>query len=204
MALPSLECRDCGFHLGKTEGLLGTHQVQLNGSIIDPLQCLRLADVQSLERLIDDFERRFLRVTCSVFVGDLPAGVGVSEAAVWLLNHALIQRRGTTLSASWAILVVINPKATQAGLAVGYALDACLPFGVIESLLHGVRHHLRHREFERAVRGVLGEIDGKLRAIGSARLRTVKSGLALTRDHLGLPKAGLLPPPRRLSAKPEA
>jgi hypothetical protein len=182
--------------LARTEALLGSHLVQVQKAVIDPLHSLRLADVQLLERLIDDFERRFPRVTFSVFVGDLPGGLGVSEAAVWLLNHAVIERRGTPMTSSWGILLVINPQVAQAGLAVGYALECVLPFGVLQSLLNSERHHLWHREFERSVRGLLDGIESRLRAVGAARRRVVHPSPVRAQDHLGLPKAGTLPPQR--------
>lgn len=196
MAVSGRLCPGCGYELGRTEAVLGAHLVQMQKAVIDPLHSLRLADVQLLERSIDDFERRFPKVTFSVFVGDLPEGLGVCEAAVWLLNHAVIERRGAQVSADWSILLVINPKVSQAALAVGYALEDALPVGVLQSLLNNVRHHLWHREFERSVRGLLDGIDSRLRTVGSARRRVVHPSPARAQDHLGLPKAGALPPPR--------
>ena len=205
MAFSGHSCPACGYELARTEALLGSHLVQVQKTVIDPLHALRLADVQLLERLIDDFERRFPRVTFSVFVGDLPGELGVSEAAVWLLNHAVTERRGAPVVLSWGILLVINPKAAQAGLAVGYALESALPAGVLRSLLGNVRHHLWHREFERSVKILLDGIDVRLRAAAQARRRMVRSSPVRAQDHLGLPRAGTLPPPRtsrpRMSAQ---
>lgn len=194
-------CPACGFHLARPEALLGTHQVVLTDRLIDPTKVLHLGDFQALERCVDDFERQFSSVSLSVFVGDLPGGIVSGEAAVWLLNHASIQRHQRRVSPARAIVLVIHPQSAEAGIAVGYSLESWLTAEVLRETLTAMRHHLWHREFLWAVRGIARSLGAVLRRAGRAQLRRSQPAQPLPADHLGLPKAGTLPP-RRPESQP--
>lgn len=182
--------------------MLGDQQVKVE-RLIDHARCLALKDFQRLEHCLDEFERRFPQIHVVVFLGGLLPGVTAAEAGFWLLNQGVCIRSSSVLPNCWGLAVIIDPVERRAGLAMGYALEGCLPAGIAAEMLQRAAVHLAHDEHVRAVDALLTCLDRKLRSQGSARRRTVPRGTQRANPHLGLevlPEAPALPatspPPR--------
>lgn len=158
--------------------------------LIDPSKILRITEFQDVQQHIDEFERRFPQVKITAFLGDLPNGVDVSGAAVWLLNQGVVTRKDQMHPAEWMIVVIIAPAHSQASIGVGYALESVLPRASLAAVVGNVRHHLWHREYGRAVRGVLDGCERLLMAVGKSRPRRLPQSGMVGGGHLGLPKMG--------------
>ena len=188
-------CDRCGCHLGRLQQMLGDQQVKVE-RLIDHARCLALKDFQRLEHCLDEFERRFPQIHAIVFLGGLLSGVSAAEAGFWLLNQGVCTRPSGTMPNRWGLAVIIDPVERRAGLAMGYALEACLPAGFGSEMLQRAAVHLAHDEHVRAVDALLACLDRKLRSQGSARRRTVLPGTQRTDPHLGLevlPEAAPVP-----------
>ncbi len=180
-------CAGCGFSLRGLQAVVGEHRVQLADSLIDPAKTLRLTEFQDLSHHVDEFERRFPQVKVTVFLGDLPTGVDARGAAIWLVNQGAVTRQGVPHPAEWTVALIINPNQSHASIGVGYALESLLPAEKISELLAGVSHHLRHREYGRAVRGLLNSCQQCFMGAGKPRARRLPDARASEGDHLGLP-----------------
>ena len=190
-------CDRCGCHLGRLQQMLGDQQVKVE-RLTDHARCLALKDFQRLEHFLDEFERRFPQIHTMVFLGGLLSGVSAAEAGFWLLNQGVCTRPSGFMSNRWGLAVIIDPVERRAGLAMGYALEACLPTGFGSEMLQRAAVHLAHDEHVRAVDALLACLDRKLRSLGSARRRTVLPGTQRTDPHLGLevlPEAAPVPEP---------
>lgn len=183
-------CAACGFSLKKLQDVVGGHRVLLGDALVDPSRILRIAEFQDIQRHIDEFERRFPQVKVTAFLGDLPNGVDVSGAAIWLLNQGVVTRKDQMHPAEWTIAVIIAPAYSQASIGVGYALESILPKASLAGILGNVRHHLWHREFGRAVRGILEGCEKLLMAVGNSRPQRIPPSGIAEGDHLGLPIMG--------------
>lgn len=198
LGLGGARCDRCGCDLGQLQQLLGDQQVKVE-RLIDHARCLPLRDSQRLEHCLDEFERRFPQVHAIVFIGGLLPGVTAAEAGFWLLNQGVCHRSSGLLSNRWGLAVIIDPVERRAGLAMGYALEACVPAGFSAEMLQRAAVHLAHDEHVRAVDALLASLDRKLRSLGAARRRTVLRGQTDPDPHLGLE---LMPHPANSSARP--
>lgn len=165
--------------------MLGDQQVKVE-RLIDHARCLALKDSQRLEHCLDELERRFPQIHVVVFLGGLLPGVTAAEAGFWLLNQGVCLGLSGALPNRWGVAIIIDPVERRAGLAVGYALEACLPTGFGTELLQRAAVHLAHDEHVRAVDALLACLDRKLRSLGAARRRTVAPGNTRSDPHLGL------------------
>lgn len=193
-------CEYCGFHVDALRRLLGANQVRLE-RLTNQAQALRLSDAQLLERRIDDFEHRFPQITVSVFLGELPHGIDPASAAVWLLNQGIMIRHDAVQSNRHSIVLIVNPRAAQAGIAVGYGLEHVLPRVFLRSLLAGVCPLLWHREFGKALRHALDGMDSRLRKLGKAQPRHGRVSGPVG-SHLGLATLG--PPASKAAQLPQS
>lgn len=184
--------------MGRLQQILGDQQVKVE-RLIDHARCLPLRDFQRLEHCLDEFERRFPQIHVVVFLGGLLNGVTAAEAGFWLLNQGVCSRPAGRLPNRWGMAIIIDPVERRAGLAMGYALEACVPAGFGTELLQRAAVHLAHDEHVRAVDALLAALGRKLRSLGSAQRRLVTSGQTLANPHLGLE---VLPPSERPSAQP--
>lgn len=173
----ALQCGACGFDLLTLDARLGKVLASID-PIMDVAHCLRLADRAPLEAMIDDFERRFPQVYLSVFLGVLPAGMTISEAGFWILNHGIRKRRDAVCDNRFGILVMVEPAARQAGIAMGYALEPVLSERALTSLLEKHSHHLWHSDYGTALRHLIAGVDTLLRSAGSARRRCPEKTLS--------------------------
>ena len=176
-------CQGCGFSLAHLHALLGSRQVTAE-PLIDHASCLSIVDNQAARALLDAFERRFPQVAITTFLGDLPAGVNPAMAGVWLLNQARLERLGQVRECRFGVAVIVNPVAGQAGIAVGYALEAVITPELTATLLSRASPLLWHREHAKAIALIVAGIDKALRSGGKARRRFF-GGLGVGR-HLGL------------------
>lgn len=190
-------CERCGGFLSQLQKILGDQQVKVE-RLIDHARCLPLRDSQRLEHCLDEFERRFPQIHVVVFLGGLLNGVTAAEAGFWLLNQGVCSRPSGRLPNRWGLAIIIDPVERRAGLAMGYALEACVPAGFGTELLQRAAVHLAHDEHVRAVDALLSALDRKLRSLGSARRRMVSSGPKAADPHLGLE---VLPPSERSAAR---
>lgn len=159
-------------------------------ALIDPSKILRVPEFQDALHCIDEFERRFPQIKVTVFLGELPEGVDVNGAAVWLLNQGVVTRQNQIHPAEWTLAVIITPACSQASIGVGYALEHLLPGAVVSSVLGSVRHHLWHREYGRAVRGILDGCQKHLLSHGTSRPRQLTQTSVSGANHLGLRPLG--------------
>jgi len=188
-SVSSPDCAACGFELKQVRDALGTHLVSLDRSLIDQAQILRLAEFQSLERQLDEFERRFPQIPVLIFLGDLPPAVPPSLAGLWLLNQSVNTRRGGARSASCGIAVILEPRRGEVGLAVGYSLEGLLPAPVLQGMMMEASPHLSHREFGKALQRLVAAFDSRLRKGCTAQPRRLPSAPASPPSaptHLGL------------------
>lgn len=181
-------CAACGFSLKTLQDIVGKHQVLLGDALVDPSRILRIAEFQDIQKCLDEFERRFPQVKITVFLGDLPQGVDVNGAAVWLINQGVVTRRDRIHAAEWTIAVIVAPSYSQASIGVGYALESILPHTSLSLVLGNVRHHLWHREYGRAVRGILDGCQKLLIASGTSRPQRHSRTETAEGGHLGLPQ----------------
>ncbi|MBL9146754.1 MAG: zinc ribbon domain-containing protein [Verrucomicrobiaceae bacterium] len=181
-------CAACGFSLKTLQDGVGQHRVLLGDALVDPSKILRIAEFQDIQKHIDEFERRFPQIKATVFIGDLPLGVDVNGAVVWLINQGVVMRQDQIHPAEWTIALIIAPSHSQVSVGVGYALESILSHASLAAILGNARHHLWHREYGRAVRGILDGCQKLLVAAGKSRPRSHSRSGVVEGDHLGLPQ----------------
>ena len=162
-------CGHCDFALAEIQRRLGSASAIIE-PVMDVAGCLRLADSQRLAALVDDFEHRFPQVHLSLFIGVLPE-MRVLEAGFWLLNHGTRQRQEELCDNRYGIIVLIDPTANEAGIAVGYALESLLNEELLLSLIKKNSHHLWHSDHSVALQGMIHGLDAALRRTGKPRPR---------------------------------
>ncbi len=164
------ECSSCGFSAEGLDARLGAHTVEIN-RIVDTAHALRLRDTNRIEALVDEFERRFPQVFCTIFVGLLPSGISAAEGGFWLLNHGVRTCQEEVRENRFGIALIIDPSTHAASISLGYTIAAMLPEERIRELLHRVSLPLWHGDYSRAIVAVVKGLDKLLRKHGRSRLR---------------------------------
>ena len=190
--LPELTaaCPQCGFCAAEVENVLGNQAATIE-PIMDVAACLRLADRNKLEALLDDFERRFPQVHIALFVGVLPPPLTPATAGFWLLNHGVRIKHGKRRDNAMGILILIEPTSGQAGISLGYGLETLLPTSSLTAALQAATHHLQHANFGAAFRSIVRAIDRLIRKAATSRARGAPFVPVTPKPHhvpLGLPQ----------------
>ena len=188
-------CPACGFHVGEVQRLLGANSVRIE-RLVDHAACLSLRDTHYLNLALDEFERRFPQTFVSVFLGSLPAHVNAPQAAFWLLNHGAAIRQEQCKPGHWGIALVLDLVQKQAGLSVGYSVEALIEPPA--SMLSRALPHFAHGEYARGVHSVLSDLECQLMRKGSSKRRAHSESLS-DQSHLGLEQ---IPSPRERTELP--
>ncbi|MDB6005368.1 MAG: hypothetical protein JWR15_2355 [Prosthecobacter sp.] len=149
---------------------MGSHSVVIN-RLVDTQHLLRLRDSVRLEAQLDEFERRFPQVFCTVFLGVLPGGVSASEGGFWLLNHGVRTCQGEVRRNDHGIALVIDPSTHSASLCLGYALEPVITNERTAELLRHISPALWHGDYANAIAKMVRGIDKLLRKHGQSRHR---------------------------------
>ena len=143
--------------------------------LTDTAHCLRLRDRRQVEAQLDDFERRFPQVFFAVYFAVLPTGYTVGEVGFWLLNHAAFGTHDVAKRNEFGIVLVVDPGTKQAGITLGYAIEAVAAKLNIEGLLKRMAGCFAHGNHGKAVSLAIAQLDRVLRSIGRPQPRCEQS-----------------------------
>lgn len=168
--------------------------------LTDAAHCLRLTDQRRIEARLDDFERRFPQVFFAVYFGVLPQGLSVPEVGFWLLNHAAFGTHEIAKRNEFGIVLVVDPAAGQAGLCVGYAIEALGSRMAGDDVLRSMRPLLAQSDYGRAVTLAIRHLDRKLRSFAQGKPRSPEAAAM----HTVSPDFGLRPLRASMMEGPDA
>ncbi len=181
-------CASCGFSLASINARLGSHVVVIN-RLVDTQHLLRLRDSARLEAQLDEFERRFPQVFCTVFLGVLPGGVTAGEGSFWLLNQGVRTCHEVVRPSTHGVAIVIDPSTHEASLAMGYAMEAIVPPSNAGDLLRRISPALWHGDYARAISKLVAGLDSLLRKHSQATLRPSLTGVKKPKNLFGFESA---------------
>ncbi len=118
-------CYSCGFSSGRAMEQFGSNYVRMK-RVHDAANCLRMEDLEEIERAFERLETRFPQLLFAVYLGELGPTISLGELGFWLLNHSRVEGAEVSRSNDHAILLIMDVDRQQAGLSLGYLSELLL------------------------------------------------------------------------------
>lgn len=168
------ECPHCRLTLRRLDlkfGAIPLHSRYLT----DRAECLPIAEVKKVMRLLQAFGKKFPQLLFSVFIADLPPGRSTHEFAFWLANRGRFSRLDAVGADNFDLLLVIDVGARSAALTAGYGLEEHLSEEDLEDALSAAFPHFRDGDIAGGIRGCVEWMTQHLRALSrkTAQLKTL-------------------------------
>lgn len=148
------ECPHCRLTLRQLDlkfGAIPLHSRYLT----DRAECLPMAELKKLMRLLQAFDKKFPQLLFSVFIADLPPRRNTHEFAFWLANRGRFNRLDAVGADNFDLLLVIDVGTKSAALTAGYGLEDHLSETDLKDALSAGFPHFRDGDIAGGIRACL-------------------------------------------------
>lgn len=158
------QCVRCGFLLSTLDDEFGEDVILLE-RLTDAANCLRVRERDSLNALLDEFEREFPQLFTAIYFGMLPEMTSIRQFGFWLVNHAALASVDISRPNEQGILIVVDLQSRVIGVTLGYMLERFLTEKDLNRCIRAARAPLCAGDYARGTTVLLKHVSRTLRKV---------------------------------------
>jgi uncharacterized membrane protein YgcG len=155
------ECPACRFSLAALEASLGPPPAMM-ATVSDLAEALSKADMRRLREDLGLLEQQFQGLRAMLVTASPPPTLSLPIYAFWLFNRAGVFSAVEKGGSNHGLLLMIDPAAKAAAVAMGYGLEPLLPPVALEASLAVAGRYLAKGQIAAAAAGFFREMQRQL------------------------------------------